>query len=250
MPNALPPVNLNELRDGILAVEGAVLDDFRFPLPGDLKDLSKAAPLVSGTIEDRIPDLLNRVRTSTWDADAHYLAYEWRKSPIGFPDILLVERADPDNVLFEIEAKSWYVLASDPLTARFLTDPQAITPGTLVVIVAWLFDGVVSGSPKLLRIHIDDAAHLAAVRDAAWVAIDAQHRVVPASNPPGTPRNQRQTQARGEMQRPDGTWREETDNFGKLHRLYDKALQQFEEDVLSLRAAGKSYRDWRRFIRS
>ena len=52
------------------------------------------------------------------------------------------------------------------------------------------------------------------------------------------------------MQRPDGTWREESDNFGKLHRLYDPALQQFEEDVLSLRAAGKTYKDWRKFIKS
>jgi hypothetical protein len=44
-------------------------------------------------------------------------------------------------------------------------------------------------------------------------------------------------------------WVAELDNFGKLHRLYDPAIRQFANDVLSLRAAGKPYKDWRTFIR-
>jgi len=244
---APPPLNVATLRDAILGLEGTVLEDFELPLPGDLKDISKAAALVSGTIEERVPELLNRVRSTTWDPAQVYIAYEWRKSPIGFPDVLLVERANPENVIFEVEAKSWYVLSTDALTARFLTEPNAITPGTLVILVAWLLDGVVSGSPKLLRIHVDEAARLAQVRDDRWTTNRPDRRIVRPVNPPGTPRSQFSTQVRGEFLR-NGQWQAEAQNFGKLDRLGDAALQQFRNDTLNLKAAGKTYAEWRGFI--
>jgi hypothetical protein len=230
-----------------LALEGAIFDDFELPLPGDLKDISKAAPMVSGTIEDRIPDMLNRVRNTTWDPKQAYIGYEWRKSPIGFPDVLLVERANPDNVIFEIEAKSWYVLSTDALTARFLTDAAAISADTQIVIVAWILDGVVAGSPKLLRIHIDDATRLANLRDEKWASGREDRRVVRPDNPPGTPRSLFSTQVRGEYKR-NGQWQAEAQNFGKLDRLRDPDLQQFKTDTLSLKAAGKTYAEWRSFV--
>jgi hypothetical protein len=244
---APPPLDVNTLRDAILALEGTVLEDFQLPLPGDLKDISKAAPLVSGTIENRIPEMLNRVRNTTWDPGQAYIAYEWRKSPIGFPDLLLVDRADPEQVIFEIEAKSWYVLSTDALTARFLTDPSVITAGTLVVVVAWILDEVVAGSPKLLRIHVDDAARLAEVRDDKWTSGRVDRRIVRPSNSPHTPRSLFSTQVRGEYLR-NGQWQAEAQNFGKLDRLGDPRLQQFKKDTLSLKAAGKSYGDWRNFV--
>jgi hypothetical protein len=41
---------------------------------------------------------LNNVRGHTWDEDNKLHAFEFRRFIIGFPDILLVERANPDNV--------------------------------------------------------------------------------------------------------------------------------------------------------
>src|SRR5215216_1050359 len=121
------------IREALLAIESTTISNLVLPLPGDLKDVSKAADLVSGVVEDRIPDLLNRVRTTTWDSDGELAQYEFRKFAIGFPDILLVNRADPNDIRLEIETKSWYVLSGDPLTARFLTSRTVINPGTLVV---------------------------------------------------------------------------------------------------------------------
>ena len=141
----------DKVREALLALEGNVVDDFELPLPGDLKDLSKAAALVSGVIEDRIPAMLNSIRAETWDADGELIGFEFRRDAIGFPDTLLVERAHPENVIFQIEAKSWYVLSGDALTARFETSPDVMVDGTLVAIVAWVLDGVVSGSPMLLN---------------------------------------------------------------------------------------------------
>lgn len=245
---AAPKVDQAKIREAVLALEAIVIEDLRLPLPSDLKDISKAAALVSGVVEDRIPELLNRVRTTTWDEDGKLGAYEFRKEPIGFPDILLVERSKPENVIFEVEAKSWYILSGDTLTARFETARSVITPGTLVIIAAWMLDSVVAGSPKIMRLHIDDAQRLAKERDAKWEAIDSEHRVVQPTNAPGVARNLRETQVRGEVEK-NGRWVKDADNFGKLDRLYDPAIQQFRDEVLGLKAAGKSLADWRNFIK-
>jgi hypothetical protein len=247
----MPVVNPARVREALLALEGTVIEDFRLPLPGDLRDIAKAAALVSGVVEDRIPELLNSVRGHTWDEDNALHAFEFRRFTIGFPDILLVERANPQNALFQMEAKSWYILASDPLTARFETSPVVMAEGTIIAVVAWLLDGVVSGSPKLLRIHTDDALRLATVRDTAWEAIEppGSHRVVHPQNAPGTSRNLVQTLARGEIRRNSG-WAKDADNYGKLDRLYDGKMRAFREGVWSLTAAGKTLKDWRSFAKS
>jgi len=246
----MPPNILAEtVQVALLALEGALIEDLHLPLPGDLRDIAKAAALVSGIVEDRIPALLNSVRERTWDEDGSLQDYEFRRFTIGFPDILLVERANPDNVIFQLEAKSWYILSADSLTARFETSPVVMTSGTVIAVVAWLLDGVVSGSPKLLRIFTDDALRLASVRDSAWESIgNGTHRVVHPDSLPGTLRNQLQTLARGEILRPNGEWAKDADNYGKLDRLYDDRLKEFKDDVFSLRAAGKTLKDWHRFF--
>ena len=248
--SARPSVDPARVREALLALEGTVIEDLRLPLPGDLRDIAKAAALVSGIVEDRIPALLNSVRSHTWDETNALHAFEFRRFTIGFPDILLVERANPDNVLFQMEAKSWYILASDPLTARFETSPAVTAEGTIIAIVAWVLDGVVAGSPKLLRIHSDDALRLAAVRDTAWESIEPQgsHRVVHPENVPGTPRNLVQTLARGEIRRNSG-WAKDADNYGKLNRLYDAQIRAFRETVWSLTAAGKAFKEWHSFAK-
>lgn len=37
------------VREAVLALEGTVIEDFQLPLPGDLKDLAKAAALVTAS---------------------------------------------------------------------------------------------------------------------------------------------------------------------------------------------------------
>lgn len=244
----MPSIDSERVREAILALEGTVIQDFQLPLPGNLKDIAKASALVSGVIEDRVPAMLNSVRDRTWDQDGSLHNFEFRRFTIGFPDILLVERTNPDNVLFEVEAKSWYVLSGDPLTARFETSPDVMRDGTLVAIVAWILDGVVSGSPKLLRIYVDDAKRLASARDAAWVTDPKTHRVVQPINAPGTPRNLLKTQSRGEML-DGGRWAKDSDNYGKLERFHDASLRAFRDDVWSLSVAGKPLKEWQSFIK-
>lgn len=236
------------VREAVLALEGTVIEDFQLPLPGDLRDLAKAAALVSGIVEDRIPTMLNQVRSQTWDKDGHLHQFEFRRSTIGFPDVLLVLRANPEVVIFEIEAKSWYVLSRDPLTARFETSAEFINDATLIVVVAWVLDGVVSGSPKLLRLHVDNAKRLAKARDAEWVRNEpSTHRVVePAEAPAGTTANLIETKVRGEQLK-NGRWSKDAENFGKIERIHDSDIAQFRDTVWSLQAGGKTFREWQRF---
>lgn len=125
-PTGVPTISAARVREALLALEGTVIEDLHIPLPGDLRDISKAASLVSGVVEDRIPEMLNKARNETWDEHGEFHAYEFRRLTIGFPDIQLVERANPENFIFEMEAKSWYILSADPPTARFLTSAQAV----------------------------------------------------------------------------------------------------------------------------
>lgn len=242
------PTLSEKVRTALLALEGTVIDDLRLPVPGDLRDISKAAAMVSGVVEDRIPALLNGVRDRTWDEDGALHEYEFRRFPIGFPDVLLVERANPENILFQLEAKSWYILSADSLTARFLTSPRVMADGTLVMIAAWLLDSVIAGSPKLLRVYMDDAIRLANVRDKACEETRDDRRVIQPENAPGTARSVMRTQVRGEQRSAAGTWQAESQNFGKLDRLYDVNLKAFKTTVFDLIVAGKSLREWHSFI--
>src|SRR5439155_785418 len=148
-----PIISAASVREAILALEGTVIADLSIPLPGDLRDIAKAAALVSGVVEDRLPELLNRVRSQTWDEDGTFHAYEFRRMTIGFPDIA-----------------------------------------------------------------------------------------------PGTPRSLLRTQTVAEMLDASGNRRPESENFGKLERLYDAALQAFKEGVFALVAAGKPLGEWRNFF--
>ena len=52
----MPLIAAEKVSEALLALEGTVIEDLSIPLPGDLRDISKAAALVSGVVEDRIPE--------------------------------------------------------------------------------------------------------------------------------------------------------------------------------------------------
>ena len=123
--------------------------------------------------------------------------------------------------------------------------------GTIIAIVAWVLDGVVAGSPKLLRIHSDDALRLANVRDSAWEAIQpagshrvAHPRIILPANPAIWYRH-----LRAENSLKGTRWAKDSDNYGKLERLYDPNIRAFRDTVWSLTAAGKTFKEWRDFAK-
>ncbi len=148
----------------VLALQGSVLSDFHIPTPGNLLDISKISELVSNTIEARVPEWLN-ARRQAWDEFEQFAGYEFIKAKAGYPDVRLTNRSDPSDVKFRIEVKTWYVLSRDPLTARFKTHPSYLLADDMLVVAAWTLDGIVNGSPKLVRLYIDRALPIATKRD-------------------------------------------------------------------------------------
>jgi hypothetical protein len=212
-------------------------------------DIYQASSLVGGILESRIPDMLNGARDHTWDSDHSLSEFEFRRFEIGFPDVELVKRSDPSNVIFQIEAKSWYALSSDTLSARFKTSQSVLREGTLLVIVAWMLDGVVSGSPKFMRVFADDAIRLANARDAAWNDGRNDHRVDHPVVDPSRTLNLQQTSAIAMQMNSHGDWVPESQNFGKIDRFHDPAVNDFTSSVLEIRAAGRSLKEWKAFIK-
>ena len=61
-------------------------------------------------------------------------------------------------------------------------------------------------------------------------------------------RNLLVTQVRAEQQASDGRWVAESQNFGKLDRLYDPEIKAFKDAVWDDPVAAKPLRAWRRFV--
>ena len=240
-----PPSLFDSVTLAVLALQGYVLSDFHIPTPGNLLDISKISELVSNTIEARIPEWLN-ARRQIWDDQEKFAGYEFTKAKAGYPDVRLTNRTDSTDVKFRIEVKSWYVLSRDALTARFRTHPSYLLDDDMLVVAAWTLDGIVNGSPKLIRLFIDRALPIAMKRDQAW-STSGNRKVEAPSNPPGTAPNLIQTSSVAYTLR-NNAWVAEAKNFGKLDRLGWDPLRKFSETVLSLEVAGRSLDAWRQFI--
>lgn len=229
----------------VLALQGSVLSDFHIPTPGNLLDISKISELVSNTIEARIPEWLNE-RRPIWDEPDEFAGYEFVKAKAGYPDVRLTNRSNPNDVKFRIEVKTWYVLSRDRMTARFKTHESYLLDDDMLVVAAWTLNGIVNGSPKLIRLYIDKALPIATQRDLRWGQAE-NHKVEAPNNPVGTPPNLVQTASIPYTKR-QGQWVAEAKNFGKLDRLGWDGLRVFSTGVLGLEVAGRTLNAWRKFI--
>lgn len=144
------PALFDSVSLAVLALQGYTLSDFHIPTPGNLLDISKISELVSNTIEARIPEWLNS-RRQIWDEKEDYAGYEFVKAKAGYTDVRLTNRLDACDVKFRIEVKTWYVLSRDRMTARFKTHPTYLWADDMLVVAAWTLDGIMNGSPKLIR---------------------------------------------------------------------------------------------------
>ena len=59
--------------------------------------------------------ILNDLR-SVWDPDSQYQTYAFVRQPQTFPDVVLRQIDNGEQVLLGIELKGWYLLAKDHLS--------------------------------------------------------------------------------------------------------------------------------------
>lgn len=120
------------------------------------RNISKLSPLVGNIMEDRI------VRSLAAKETDHNL--EWRRQDPYFPDAALFG-ADGDAKGAGFEVKAWYALSTE-LTGRFRESVNLLIGKDIrLLVVAWVMDHVIFGSPQVLGVLSVDAESVARQRD-------------------------------------------------------------------------------------
>ncbi len=95
--------------------------------------------------------------------------YSFIRQPQTFPDVLLRNVENEEDILFGIELKSWYVLSKEGEPSfRYQVTPAACARADLLVIVPWILSDVISGVPGLLRPYVELARYAAEYRNYHW----------------------------------------------------------------------------------
>ncbi len=122
----------------------------------------------SSVVETQVVTILNNLR-NLWDPDNEYSRYAFIRQSQTFPDVLLRNLQDEEEVLFGVELKSWYVLSKEGEPSfRYQITPEACADADLVVIIPWILSDVISGTPKLLRPYTELARYAAEYRNYYW----------------------------------------------------------------------------------
>jgi hypothetical protein len=122
----------------------------------------------STIIESQVINILNRLR-NTWDPDNNYSNYAFVRQSQTFPDVLLRNIENENDIIFGIELKSWYALSKEGEPSfRYKIDPDACASADLIVIIPWILSDVISGTPNLLTPYKELAKYVAEYRDYYW----------------------------------------------------------------------------------
>jgi hypothetical protein len=134
-------------------------------LAPDIFTLSSA---LGATIEEQVVQTLNRIR-SVWDPDKKYQAYGFIRQPQIFPDVVLRKKTNGTEILLGIELKGWYLLANEgEPNFRFKVNPGCCNPWDLIAVVPWVLSNVLSGSPVVYDVFVDQARYSAEHRNFYW----------------------------------------------------------------------------------
>jgi len=119
-------------------------------------------------IETQVVSILNRLR-NIWDPENEYSNYAFIRQSQTFPDVLLRNVEDKNDILFGIELKSWYVLSKEgEASFRYKIDADACADADILVVIPWLLSEVISGTPKLLPPYKELAKYAAEYRNYYW----------------------------------------------------------------------------------
>lgn len=127
---------------------------------------------LGATIENQVVQTLNQMR-SVWDPDERYALYSFVRQSQTFPDVLLKRSAGSggaqEDIIMGIELKGWYLLAKEGEPSfRFQVTPEACAYQDLIVVVPWVLNNVIAGSPRVLPPYIEMARFAAEYRNYHW----------------------------------------------------------------------------------
>ena len=146
-------------------------------------DLHTLNTVLGATIEDQVVKTLNRLR-NVWDPNQGYEAYYFVRQAQTFPDVLLRSSSNVSDILLGIELKGWYLLAKEgEPSLRFQSTAAACAVRDLVVVVPWVLEHVVSGSPVVFEPFIESARYAAEYRNYHWTSVRRTNQSVEITHP-------------------------------------------------------------------
>ena len=124
---------------------------------------------LAATIEESVVKTLNDMR-QFWDPLKEYQSFSFIRQSQKFPDVILRETTNGQNILMGIELKGWYLLAKEGVpTYRFTATEKACNPQDLIVVVPWVLSNILSGSPVLHKPFVETAKYCAQKRNYYWM---------------------------------------------------------------------------------
>lgn len=212
-------------------------------------DLFTMNSALGAAIEKSVVDSLNDLR-EMWDPHVEYADYHFVRQTQRFPDVLLTtSNPSPMHpvVLMGIELKGWFVLSKEGEPSfRYKVGPACCADSDLLVVIPWLFDSVISGTPKLLAPIITEAAFAAQQRNYHWEWVRANPRGEPQSRRGITPASHIGFYPQKTVNSSDTPISDSGGNFGRVARC--GVMDVEVEARLALDALGIPIDAWRRFL--
>ncbi len=213
----------------------------------NVTDIFSVGSLFSTVIESQIVIILNRLR-DIWDKDNRYTNYSFVRQSQTFPDILFTNPQKPNEVIFGIELKAWYVFSkeSEP-SFRFTVDPDACGRPDLLVVTPWLLSDVVAGSPILIFPYIELARFAAQFRNYYWVN-SRESTGIRSTDIIRPPEEFRHPYPKSKEESSDKAEGDKGNNFGRIARagLLDEYLAKTKSvDYLGIRV-----KHWMQFFKA
>ena len=205
-------------------------------------DLHTLNTVLGATIEEQVISTLNQIR-STWDPNGQYALYRFVRQAQTFPDVLL-RRASDNDILLGIELKGWYLLAKErEPSLRFQVTEAACAEQDLIVVVPWVLDNVVSGSPTVFEPFVTPAKAAAKHRNHHWQHVRDASSDIEIQEPDDVAPYPRKTD-----QILDKPASDDGGNFGRLARtgIMDDYTKRLDEVPL----CGIKTTHWRDFLRT
>ena len=205
-------------------------------------DLHTLNTVLGATIEEQVVRTLNLTR-NIWDPDGRYALYHFVRQAQTFPDVLL-RRTAGDEIVLGIELKGWYLLAKEAEPSlRFQVTEDACAPQDLLVVVPWVLDNVISGSPILFEPFVESARFAAAHRNHHWQYVRQTRLDTGIKEPAGIQPYPRKSDSILDRPRSDGGG-----NFGRLART--GMMDTYMRKLADVQLCGINSVYWRDFLRT
>lgn len=208
----------------------------------DVDDIFHLNSTLSASIESGVVETLNEMR-SIWDKDGEYEEYSFVRQSQTFPDVILVEHGNENEIpILGIELKSWYLLSKEKEPSfRYKVTEEACSENDILAVFPWSLDDVISGEPEVHRPFITNAKNASKKVNEHWISLKS-HRTSSCIDYPDNVSPYPSTNKRICDKPSEGSNR----NYGRLAR--SELMEDYIDEIMDKNLKGKKVWEWINFL--